>query len=45
MELEKEIGKSVISDKNASEIHANELNSVITNLIEESSKLTNLEDN
>lgn len=45
MELEKEIGKSVISDKNASEIHANELNSVVTNLIEESSKLTNLEDN
>ena len=45
MELEKEIGHSVISDKNASEIHANELNSVITNLIEESSKLTNLEDN
>ena len=45
MELEKEIGHSVISDKNASEIHANELNSVVTNLIEESSKLTNLEDN
>ena len=45
VELEKEIGKSVISDKNASEIHANELNSVVTNLIEESSKLTNLEDN
>lgn len=45
MELEKEIGKSVISDKNASEIHANELNSVVTNLIEESSKLINLEDN
>ena len=45
MELEKEIGKSVISDKNASEIHANELNSVVTNLIEESSKLTNFEDN
>ena len=45
MGLEKEIGHSVISDKNASEIHANELNSVVTNLIEESSKLTNLEDN
>lgn len=45
IELEKEIGHSVISDKNASEIHANELNSVVTNLIEESSKITNTEEN
>jgi hypothetical protein len=40
-DLEKEIGHSVISEKNASEIHATEINSVVTNLIEETSQITN----
>ena len=40
-DLEKEIGHSVISEKNASEIHATEINSVVTNLMEETSQITN----
>ena len=30
-----------VSEKNASEIHATEINSVVTNLIEETSQITN----
>lgn len=39
-ELEKEIGHSVISDKNATELHPIEINSVVIDLIEESSNLS-----
>ena len=44
MELEKEIGHTVISDKNASEIHSVELDSVVTNLIENTSQLSDTEE-
>ncbi len=43
MELEKEIGHTVISDKNASEIHSVGLDSVVTNLIENTSQLSDVE--
>ena len=39
-ELEKEIGHSVISEKNATELHPIEINSVVIDLIEESSNLS-----
>ena len=45
MELEKEIGHTVISDKNASEIHSVGLDSVVTNLIENTSQLSDTEEN
>lgn len=45
MELEKEIGHTVISDKNASEIHSVGLDSVVTNLIENTSQLADVEEN
>ncbi len=44
MELEKEIGHTVISDKNASEIHSVGLDSVVTNLIENTSQLSDVEE-
>ncbi|MBQ8776267.1 MAG: phage antirepressor protein [Treponema sp.] len=44
MELEKEIGHTVISDKNASEIHSVGLDSVVTNLIENTSQLSDIEE-
>ncbi|MBR6583288.1 MAG: phage antirepressor protein [Treponema sp.] len=44
MELEKEIGHTVISDKNASEIHSVGLDSVVTNLIENTSQLADVEE-
>lgn len=44
MELEKEIGHTVISDKNASEIHSVGLDSVVTNLIENTSQLSDTEE-
>jgi len=44
MELEKEIGHTVISDKNASEIHTVGLDSVVTNLIENTSQLSDIEE-
>lgn len=44
MELEKEIGHAVISDKNASEIHSVGLDSVVTNLIENTSQLSDTEE-
>ena len=44
MELEKEIGHTVISDKNASEIHSVGLDSVVTNLIEKTSQLSDIEE-
>ncbi len=44
MELEKEIGHTVISDKNASEIHSVGLDSVVTNLIENNSQLSDVEE-
>ena len=37
-ELEKEIGHSVISEKNATELHPTEINSIVIDLIEETSK-------
>lgn len=43
-ELEKEIGHTVISDKNASEIHSVGLDSVVTNLIENTSQLSDTEE-
>ena len=43
-ELEKEIGHTVISDKNASEIHSVGLDSVVTNLIENTSQLSDIEE-
>ncbi len=43
-ELEKEIGHTVISDKNASEIHSVGLDSVVTNLIENTSQLSDVEE-
>lgn len=39
-ELEKEIGHSVISEKNATELHPTEINSIVIDLIEETSKLS-----
>lgn len=39
-ELEKEIGHSVISEKNAAELHPTEINSIVIDLIEETSKLS-----
>lgn len=39
-ELEKEIGHSVISEKNATELHPAEINSIVIDLIEETSKLS-----
>lgn len=39
-ELEKEIGHSVISEKNATELHTTEINSIVIDLIEETSKLS-----
>jgi hypothetical protein len=44
MELEKEIGHTVISEKNASEIHSVGLDSVVTNLIENTSQLSDVEE-
>jgi hypothetical protein len=44
MELEKEIGHTVISDKNASEIHSVGLDSVVTNLIENTSQLSGIKE-
>ena len=44
MELEKEIGHTVISDKNASEIHSVGLDSVVTNLIENTSQLSDIKE-
>ena len=44
MELEKEIGHTVISDKNASYIHSVGLDSVVTNLIENTSQLSDVEE-
>ena len=44
MELEKEIGHTVISDKNATEIHSVGLDSVVTNLIENTSQLSDIEE-
>lgn len=43
-ELEKEIGHTVISDKNASEIHSVGLDSVVTNLVENTSQLSDTEE-
>ena len=43
-ELEKEIGHTVISDKNASEIQSVGLDSVVTNLIENTSQLSDVEE-
>ena len=39
-ELEKEIGHSVISEKNATELHPTKINSIVIDLIEETSKLS-----
>ena len=44
MELEKEIGHTVISEKNASEIHSVGLDSVVTNLIENTSQLSGIKE-
>ena len=43
-ELEKEIGHTVISDKNATDIQTINLSSVVTDLIEENYKLSKEED-
>ena len=43
-ELEKEIGHSVISEKNATELHPTEINSIVIDLIEETSKLSTTKD-